>query len=180
MANLASVEDLQKLMRRTFAEGEDLDQADSVLTIVSAWARSLSGQAWPDAPTGVPADVQGVVLTACRRDLRNPDGSIVAKAKGPFSVQYKQAPDGFFTEPELSILRRFKSKAGGLFTVGTTRGERAGRLPAFLYWDKVLDDPVPAFEFGSLGWDSAIPWEELDERSRRPINEGGWEVLDEL
>lgn len=168
MANLASVEDLQKLMRRTFAEGDDLDQANAVLTIVSAWARSLSGRSWPDAPSGVPADVNAVVLTAARRDLKNPDGSVLAKAKGPFSVQYKQAPDGFFTEPELAIFRQFKGKAGGLFTVGTTRGEIPGRIPAFLYWDRAYGEPFAAFEFGDAGWNTAVQWDEIELGPRYP------------
>lgn len=156
MANLASVDDLQKLMGRTFAAGEELDQAEMVLTIVSAWARSVAGQEWPAAPVGVPADVVGVVLTASRRVINNPSG-VISEVMGPFSVTYDKPPIDFFTAAELAILKRFRPKRpGGLFTVSTTRGEVANATPGFMNIDDNVADPMPVFFFNDPNWEEAI------------------------
>lgn len=151
MAALASIDDLQTLMGTTFT-GDTLDQANMVLSLVSAWAISVSGQvnAWPDAPVGVPPDVQAVVLTASRRELRNPD-RISGKTTGPFMVSYSQMPTGFFTEAELDILRQFRSKGSGLFTVSTTRGEYRRRMPWFIYWDLAFGD-------ATASWEPIVEW----------------------
>lgn len=146
MADLASVDDLQVLIKRTLS-GADLDQAEMVVSTVSAWARAVSGQAWPDAPTGVPSDVKYVVLAACRRYLRNPDG-VVSESMGPFSKSYDKPPTNFFTPAELAILKRYRPKAGagGLFTVGFTRGEVANqRMMGHLFFDGDINDPIACF-----------------------------------
>ena len=123
MADLASVDDLQVLMGRTFS-GADLDQAEMVVSSVSAWARSIAGPSWPVA-SEVPSDVKYVVLAASRRTLRNPDG-VTAESMGPFSKSYDRPPAAFFTPAELSILKRYRPKASrGLTTIGFTRGEKA-------------------------------------------------------
>lgn len=126
MTDLASVADLELLMKRTFT-GADLDQADMVLSAVSAWARAVSGQEWPDAPVGVPSDVKYVVLAATRRVLTNPDG-VVSESMGPFSKTYEKQPVDFFMPAEVAILKRYRPSPrlnSGLFTVGFSRGERA-------------------------------------------------------
>lgn len=146
MADLASVDDLQVLIKRTLS-GADLDQAEMVVSTVSAWARAVSGQAWPDAPTGVPSDVKYVVLAACRRYLRNPDG-VVSESMGPFSKSYDKPPTNFFTPAELAILKRYRPKAGagGLFTIGFTRGEVANqRMMGHLFFDGDINDPIACF-----------------------------------
>lgn len=145
MADLASVDDLATLMKRTFS-GADLDQAEMVVSTVSAWARAVSGQAWPD-PAGVPSDVKYVVLAASRRTLRNPDG-VVAESMGPFSKSYDKPPAQFFSQAELAILKRYRPKAGsgGLFTIGFTRGEVQNlRMAGHLFVDGNLNDPLPCF-----------------------------------
>lgn len=122
MADLASVDDLQVLMRRAFS-GADLDQAEMVLSSVSAWARAVSGQSWP-VSSEVPSDVKYVVLAASRRTLRNPDG-VTAESMGPFSKSYDKPPVNFFMPAELSILKRYRPRASrGLTTIGFTRGEK--------------------------------------------------------
>lgn len=154
MADLASVDDLQKLMKRTFSGG-DLEQANMVLQIVSSWARAVSGRSWLDAPTGVPADVVGVVLTASRRELSNPD-RVIMRTKGPFSVTYDKPPVGFFSAGELSILKRFARKLGGLFTVSTTRGDVApGYNDGFLTTDQLGGDPFGYYREGEPGWEDS-------------------------
>lgn len=151
MSSLASVADLQKLMGRTFQAGVALDQAEMVLSIVSAWVRSIAGTAW-DAPAVVPADVSGVVLSASRRELKNPDG-VISRTKGPFAVAYNPPPVDFFTTGELAILHRFRpqSGAGGLRTISSSRGERgvrnAGRVRL-----GVNGAPWTIFLPGDLGW----------------------------
>lgn len=148
MGDLASVDDLEKLMGRTFS-GTDLDQAEMVVSAVSAWARAVSGQEWPNAPTGVPSDVKYVVLAASRRTLRNPDG-VISESMGPFSKSYDKAPVNFFTSAELAILKRYRPKvtSGGLFTIGFTRGETGNpKAPGYLYLDNDLSDSnlMPVF-----------------------------------
>lgn len=147
MADLASVDDLATLMKRTFS-GTDLDQAEMVVSAVSAWARAVSGQSWPDAPTGVPSDVKYVVLAASRRTLRNPDG-VVSESMGPFSKSYDKPPSDFFAPAELAILKRYRPKvsSGGLFTIGFTRGEEANpRMMGHLWFNDDMDgDPFPCF-----------------------------------
>lgn len=142
MADLASVDDLAVLMKRTFS-GADLDQAEMVLSSVSAWARSVSGQEWPVA-SEVPSDVKYVVLAASRRSLRNPDG-VISESMGPFSKSYDKPPSDFFTPAELAILKRYRPKASrGLTTIGFTRGERANQrmMVSHLFFNDD-SDPLP-------------------------------------
>lgn len=122
MAGLVSVDDLKTLMKVDFA-GDELEQAELVLTIVSSWARVVSGQQWPDAPAGVPDDVRAVVLQASRRELKNPD-RVISRQMGPFNVSYSSPPDGFFYPGEMAILRRFR-RSGGLRVLATGRSEQA-------------------------------------------------------
>lgn len=153
MNPLASVADLERLMKRTFS-GADLDQVDILLDAVSAWARTVSGQEWLEAPVGVPSDVMYVVLAATRRVLVNPDG-VTQESMGPFSKSYDKPPKDFFTNAELAILKRYRPKSGGggLFTVGFTRGEKAyGGAPGHLFIDGV---PVPAIWPGDPGYAEA-------------------------
>jgi hypothetical protein len=151
MADLASVDDLATLMKLAPFTGIDLDQATLVIQIVSAWARGVSGQAWPDAPTGVPPDVRAVVLTASRRELNNPD-KVITETMGPFNVTYSTPPDGFFTPAELAILRRFAGRPAGLFTISMSRGD----VPT-AFTDGYLSfgdggEPLPYYAFGDPGW----------------------------
>ena len=159
MADLASVEDLEILMKRTFS-GADLDQAEMVLASVSAWARSVSGQSWPDA-AGVPSDVRYVVLAASRRTLRNPD-NVTAESMGPFSKNYDKPPREFFAPAELAILKRYRPKAkSGLFTVGFSRGEKLNsRFAGHLFWHRDEDwwnaDPF------ACAWPGDLEYEEYE------------------
>ena len=160
MADLASVDDLQVLMKRTLVGG-DLDQAEMVVSTVSAWARAVSGQSWPDAPTGVPSDVMYVVLSASRRTLKNPDG-VTAESMGPFSKTYDKPPTNFFTPAELAILKRYRAKASnGLFTIGFTRGEVGNeRYLGHLFFNRnedgdPLGDPMPCYWPGDPGFDES-------------------------
>lgn len=151
MADLASVDDLEILMKRTFS-GADLDQAEMVLSSVSAWARSVSGQAW-SVSSDVPSDVKYVVLAAARRSLRNPDG-VTAESMGPFSKSYDRPPTDFFTPAELAILKRYRPKASrGLTTIGFTRGEEANPkiMRHYLLFDGV-GDPLPYWADGDPGF----------------------------
>lgn len=141
MVALASVEDLEVLMGRTFAEGSELDQAEMVLEAVSAWSRAVAGQLWSDE-SDAPSDVKHVVLAASRRSLRNPDG-VVSESMGPFSKTYDRPPVNFFTPGELAILKRWRprSSSGGLMTIGFTRGEKANpRTVGHLFID---GEPFP-------------------------------------
>lgn len=149
---LASIDDLQTLMQTEFS-GEAREQAELVLSIVSSWARVVSGQSWPDTTTGVPDDVRAVVLAASRRELRNPD-RVITRQMGPFNVTYSAPPDGFFYPAELAILKRFK-RSGGLRTVDTTRGDTPCIGTAFLQYGNG-DVLFPAFSAFEPGYEEAI------------------------
>lgn len=152
MTDLASVDDLEVLMKRAFS-GADLDQAEMVLSSVSAWARAVAGQSWP-VTTEVPSDVKYVVLAASRRTLRNPDG-VTAESMGPFSKSYDRPPAAFFTPAELSILKRYRPKASrGLTTIGFTRGEVANpRTLGHLFWNNDDGDPLACLWPGDPGYE---------------------------
>lgn len=156
MAGLASIDELQTLMKKTF-EGEGLAQAQLVLNIVSSWVQVIASKAWPD-PDDVPFDVKGVVLAASRRDLLAPPDRAVARTMGPLQVQFAPPPDGFFTDAELAILRRFRPQArnGGLRTISTTRGEYGRPWAGKVRLGK-NGQPWTIFEYGDLGW-----WDESD------------------
>ncbi|WP_207760580.1 hypothetical protein [Mycolicibacterium sphagni] len=145
-------------MSKTFAEGSDeLAQAELVLAIVSSWARVVSGQSWPDAPTGVPDDVRAVVLQASRRELKNPD-RVISRQMGPFNVTFSSPPDGFFYPAELAILKRFR-RSGGLRTVSVSRGEDgrpwAGKV-GYLHYGE--GDGIFPFCSGDEGYGDPVPW----------------------
>jgi hypothetical protein len=125
MAALVTITDLQAFMARTFA-GDDLAQVNIALVNVSALARAVAGRAWPAAPTNVPQDVQAVVMLATKRLLERLEQSenVQSENMGPLGVTYVDNPDDLFTKGEQQILRRFRTKSG-LFTIGSTRGERA-------------------------------------------------------
>lgn len=156
MAGLATIDDLQILMKTAF-EADDFDQAELVLNIVSSWARVVSGQQWPDAPTGVPADVVAVVLQASRREITNPD-RVISRDMGPFSVQFAKPPDGFFFPAELAILRRFR-RSGGLRTISTSRGEEGRPNVADVGFRQYGDGDV-WFPFCTAdeGYGDVTPW----------------------
>lgn len=152
MAGLASIDELKALMKSDFS-GDELTQAELVLTMASSWARVVSGQEWPDAPSGVPDDVRAIVLQASRRELKNPD-RVITRQMGPFNVQYSAPPDGFFYPGEMAILKRFR-RSGGLRVVSTTRGEEPRPDVGYLrYGDG--DSLFPVFTECEPGFDDAI------------------------
>ena len=153
MAALVSVADLQAYMKVTFS-GADLTQANAVLIGVSAIARAVSGQAWSDAPSNVPEDVQAVVKLATKRLLERlaRDESVQSKTKGPFSVSYFDNPEELFTRGELGILRRFRTQSG-LFTIGSSRGETTRYNDWWLTDNPYLEEWVDQFhEVPDIPW----------------------------
>lgn len=122
MSDIADVEALQARLGRSLS-GADLARAEALLSDVSALARGVAGQEWPDAPTGVPADVIAVVLAAARRSFDNPEGWIV-QTMGPLSATRASSMVGdVFTKAEMAILRKARPRTG-LWALVTTRGDR--------------------------------------------------------
>jgi len=148
---LASAAELGVYMRRTFSSDE-LAQVELVLRVVSAWARSEGGKNWNDTTLLPPDDVVGVVLSAARRELVNPD-RIITESMGPLSVTRAQPPDGFFTRGELAILRK---KSGSLFTVSTRREEEGWGTGYLHMREDLSDEPVPYLRYGEPGWEDTI------------------------
>lgn len=148
--SLASVSDLETFMRTTFDTDAKKDQAELVLQVVSAWARTEGGKQWNTTDLLPPDDVVGVVLSAARRELTNPD-RVISEAMGPLSVTWAKPPDAFFTPGELAILRRKSS--GGLFTISTHREEK-GWGTGYLYMrGDISDEPFPVTNYGEPDWE---------------------------
>lgn len=147
---LVSPELLGAYMRTTFS-GAELDQAILVLKFVSAWARTVGAKAWTDED--VPDDVVGVVLTASRRELTNPD-RVITESMGPLSVTRAKPPEGFFTPGEMAILRR--KTGGALFTISTRREEEAWGTGYLHMREDLSDEPIPYLNYGEPGWEDTI------------------------
>lgn len=146
---LATAAQLAIWMRRSTFTGAELAQAELVLQVVSAWARSIAGKAWNNDDCPPPDDVVGVILSAARRELSNPD-RVIKEDMGPLSVTRADPPEGFFTAGELAILR--KKTNGGLFTISTRR-ESKGWGVGYLHMREELDDePFPYLNYGEPGW----------------------------
>lgn len=152
-APLASVADLATFTRTTFT-GDQEDQALLVLQVVSAWARTVGGRNWNDTDLLPPDDVVGVVLSAARRELANPD-RVISEHMGPLSVTWAKPPDGFFTQGELAILRK-KSSGGGLFTISTRREEQGWGVGYLHMRDDLSDEPFPYLNHGEPGWGGTV------------------------
>lgn len=103
--------------------GVDLARAVAALSDVSALARSVANQEWPDAPTGVPDGVVAVVLSASYRRYDNP-GGFIYEMMGPEAASRSAATvnGNVFTDAEMAILRKNRPKTG-LWTLATTRGD---------------------------------------------------------
>jgi hypothetical protein len=148
---LVTVDDLSTFMRKTFTADEE-DQAYMILQVVSSWARTEARKNWND-DVPAPDDVVGVVLSAARRELVNPD-RVITESMGPLSVTYDKPPDGFFTRGEMAILR--KKSSGSLFTISTRR-EEAGWGTGYLHMREDLsDEPFPYLNYGEPGWDGTL------------------------
>lgn len=137
---LVGVDELSTFMRTTFATGAEEDQAQLVLQVVSAWVRTEGGKNWNTTDLLPPDDVVGVVLSAARRELINPD-RIISESMGPISVTRSKPPEGFFTRGEMAILRRKSS--GSLFTLSTRREERNFGRGYIHMRDDLSDEPFP-------------------------------------
>ena len=151
-APLVGVADLATFMRKPLS-GDEGSQADMILRVVSAWARTVGGKNWNSTDLLPPDDVVGVVLSAARRELNNPD-RVISEDMGPLSVKYAAPPEGFFTRGELAILSR-KSK-GSLFTISTRR-EELGWGDGYLHMTEDLsDEPFPITTYGEPDWPCTI------------------------
>lgn len=148
---IVGVEELSTFMRTTFTADEE-DQAYMVLQVISAWARNIGGKNW-GVTLPAPDDVVGVVLSASRRELNNPD-RIISENMGPLSVTYNKPPDGFFTNAEMGIL--YTKSSGSLFTISTRR-EECGWGTGYLHMREDLsDDALPYLNYGEPGWGDTL------------------------
>lgn len=123
LPSIADADALAARLGRTLT-GVDLARAEAALSDVSALARSVAKQEWPDAPIGVPDDVVAVVLSAAYRRYDNP-GGVIYEMMGPMSASRSAATvnGNVFTDAEMAILKKARPKTG-LWTLETTRGDR--------------------------------------------------------
>lgn len=147
---LVDVLDLGTFMRTTFSAGAEEDQAYLVLQVVSAWVRAIGRKNWNNTDTLPPDDVVGVVLSAARRELNNPD-RIISESMGPLSVTRALPPDGFFTTGELAILR--KKASGSLYTMSFRREDDRFSVGYIHATETLSDQPIPYMD----QWDPGYP-----------------------
>lgn len=145
---IASVADLATFMRVTLTTEEEI-QAQLVLQVVSAWARTVGQKNWNSTTLLPPDDVVGVVLSAARREWNNPD-RVISETMGPLSVTRAAPPDGFFTSGELAILK--KKSSGSLFTISTRREEEDWSYGYVHLRDDLSDEPFPYLDARDPGW----------------------------
>lgn len=149
---LASVEDLSTFMRIQFSAAEG-DQAYLILQVVSSWVRTVARKNWNNTDLLPPDDVVGVVLSAARREIDNPN-RIISETMGPLSITRAAPPDGFFTAGELAILRRKAS--GSLFTISTRREEENWGTGYIHMREDLSDEPLPYIDRRDPGWPGTI------------------------
>jgi len=107
---LATVSDLATLMQTEFTDGSpELAQAELLLQMASAWARSYAQRLWPTVesiPDYRRDTVVGIILASVRREIVNPR-RVTYEVQGPETATYSQAscPPGFFTTEEASYLK---------------------------------------------------------------------------
>lgn len=138
---------------RTLA-GADLARAAAAIVDVSALARGIARQEWPDAPDGVPDDVVVVVLAGARRLFENPGGFIV-EGMGPLTATRAASTvsGSPFTAAEVRILEKAKPRSG-LWTLPTTRGDRDYET-GFVSDSRPGSDPIAYIAAGDPGFDEA-------------------------
>ncbi|BBZ67988.1 hypothetical protein MINS_34170 [Mycolicibacterium insubricum] len=91
-------------------ESVNASQAEAIIAIVSAQAKSYTrGRGWDMA--GEPSsDIRAVILTAAARLLTDTSQMVTDERMGPFAVSYR---DGFtgWTTNELYVLNRYRERA---------------------------------------------------------------------
>jgi hypothetical protein len=146
---LVTVEELSTFMRTTFASGPERDQAYLVLKVVSAYVRTLGQKNWNNTDLLPPGDVVGVVLSASRRELTNPD-RIISESMGPISVTRQVPPDGFFTRGEMAIIR--KKSSGSMYTIPFRREDDRWAVGYIHMTYDLSDEPFPYFDQWDPGY----------------------------
>lgn len=153
---LASPDDLATLLKETLT-GDDLDQANLLLQMASAWARSYAQRLWP-TPADIPAvkrdTVVGIILASVRRELVNPR-RVTYEVQGPETATYSLAscPPGFFTTEEIAYLQKC-SVTGNWWVQDTYRDDPRETL-GYLYATG-MRAPIPMYAPGDPGHGNAF------------------------
>lgn len=134
--------------------GAKLERAEAAIADVSALARGIARQQWPEAPTGVPDEVVAVVLAGARRVFENPGGFIV-EAKGPITATRAAATvaGSPFTAAEIKLLKAQRPRSG-LWTLATTRGD-SDYETGFVSDMRPGSDPIAYVAAGDPGFEQA-------------------------
>jgi len=152
---LATVEELSTFMRTNFSAGSEYDQAELILQVVSSWVRTMGQKNWNSTNLLPPGDVVGVVLSAARRELTNPD-RIISESMGPVSITRQPPPDGFFTKGEMAIIR--KKSSGSLYTISVTREDDRWAMGYIHMTQDLSDEPFPYLDQWDPGyWGTGRP-----------------------
>ena len=134
-------------MRTTFA-GTEEDQAYLVLQMVSAWVRTIGQKNWNNTTLLPPDDVVGVVLSASRREMNNPD------RVGPVSVTRQPVPERFFTPGEMAILK--KKSSGAMYTMSFRREDEQWAMGYIFMTTGLWDEPMPYLSEWDPGYGGTV------------------------
>ncbi|OQW34505.1 MAG: hypothetical protein A4E20_10825 [Nitrospira sp. SG-bin2] len=152
---LATVTDLATLMKKSFAdESPELAQAELLLQMASAWARSYAQRVWPTTehiPATKRDTVVGIILAGVRRELQNPK-RVTSETYGPNSAAYSPCPPGFFTPEEIAYLQRC-SVTGNWWVQSTYRDDPEESIG--YVWATDFKAPIPMYAPGDPGYGSA-------------------------
>ncbi|ABS03204.1 hypothetical protein [Kineococcus radiotolerans] len=129
---------LEEFPSPTEAERAQAALDDAIGLVLDETKRTFrDAQGKPD----VPSTVSTVIFASAKRSYQNPTG-ITSETVGPFAYRYG-ATGAFLTEDEKKALSRYgpTRSAGGLWSLGTTRGEDFSDT----LWvnDQFGGDPIP-------------------------------------
>jgi hypothetical protein len=155
MEDFATVEDVQAGLEWTLSASEET-LCTGALTTLSGDAR-FYGREWFDR-SDAPYQVHNLVVKACRRYLRNPDGYITSRAADEtvtWTDRRQEAGEAHFTDREIEQLRSLGGNesqihSAQLSAYGPRKNVQEGYVPVAR--DVGREKPFPFFS------DDESPW----------------------
>lgn len=130
---LATLAEVQAGLEWTLTDQEE-DLATGALESLSDDARFYGTDRWID-DSAAPRQVLNIVIRACRRYLRNPDGFTTSRA-GDETVTWtdrrQESGDAHFTDREIKMLGELGGGRSDLVSVELTTGPRKPALEGYV------------------------------------------------
>lgn len=132
--------------------GQDIPDSDPRAgAVLSAASTLVRAEADPDvaaewAMTTAPDEVSMVVVQVAARVWLNPTG-MVAESVDDYTARWAESESGvYLTKTERDVLSKYRTKAKGVWTLGTTRGDYTG---ADQFLDVTGSEPMPFLPDGA-------------------------------